>query len=141
MCKVTSCDAPIKEFARKDHWTIHMRERHDNYYCPMNHCPRGKGASFVTPEQVAEHIQNLHSGDTYECAIGACAQGPPSKFNWGSAEGHLMKSHGFVHFRSFLILDCMIWRGGRTLSQVDLPLSIEARDCKICGAQDGVAEV
>lgn len=139
MCRVTSCDTPINEFARKDHLIIHMRERHDNYYCPMNHCPRGKGASFATPEEVAEHIQNFHDGDTYECAIGACARGSSSKFNGDSVRGHLRNHHRLIFLTN--ILGNMHSRGRRTLRQVDIPRGIPLRDCKICGTQDGVAEV
>ena len=140
VCKVTSCDAPIKEFARKDHLMIHMRERHDNYYCPMNHCSRGKGASFATPEEVAVHVQDSHDGDVYECAIGACAQGSVSKFPWGSAESHLRNHHRFSNGMSVDIVFNTWRRSSQTLRQCDLRPSVLLRDCKICGTQDGVAE-
>ena len=145
VCKAASRDAPIKEFARKDHLIIHMRERHDNYYCPMNHCSRRKGASFATQEELAEHIQDSHGEPTYECAIGACAQGSLSKFPlWSSASkslvGHLRNHHGFSHGASNWIYWKSDRRNDRTLRHCDLPPRVPLRDCKICGTQDGMAE-
>lgn len=141
MCKVTSCDAPIEEFARKDHLIIHMRERHDPHYCPMNHCPRGKGASFATLEEVAEHIQNFHDGDIYECAIGACVPDSSSNFNWDSVHRHLVNHHRFPTWTSWNIRMNLQSRGDRTLRQVDIPRGKPLRDCEVCGTKDGVAEV
>lgn len=136
MCNVTSCNAPIKEFARKDHLVLHMRDRHDNYYCPMNHCPRGKGASFATPDEVAVHILVSRNEYSYECALGACAEGSLSMFSSGSLYGHLRSHHGFTGGETDSTWMDMLRREGRTVKQVDRPSSVVLRDCKPFGAQD-----
>jgi hypothetical protein len=132
ICEVTSCDALIKEFARKDHLIKHMRERHDNYYCPMNHCPRGTGESFATPEKAAMHVQEVHGGAGYECALGACAQRSLSKFFWDSLWSHLRSNHGFPYDGATYMRNKMIGRGDRTLIEADLNPLTTWRDCKIC---------
>ena len=96
-CAITSCDAQIKEFACKDHLIKHMRDLHANYYCPLNHCRRGRGAAFTTPEEEAAHIEGFHDGDIFECAVKACAQAPSSRFSYGFLKTYLRIDHGLTY--------------------------------------------
>ena len=127
-CSVVSCDARIKEFARKDHLTKHMRERHDNYFCPMNHCPRGTKSSFAKPEDLAEHINNEHG--IYECALQGCEHMPSSKFSFESLNNHL-RNHHEVSRDVLLYSDLEMPRSGRTFQEADLGKS-HRRKCKTC---------
>ena len=95
VCSVNSCEARIKEFARKDHLLKHMRERHDNYFCPMNHCFRSTKCSFVKPEDLAEHIDSMHG--RWECALRSCAQMPLSKFSLTFLYDHLEDQHDMIY--------------------------------------------
>lgn len=129
VCTVSSCDARIKEFARKDHLAKHMRERHDNYFCPNNHCPRSTKSSFAKPEDVVKHINIAHG--PYECALKACIQAPSSKFSESSLQNHLRNHHSMT-------IDAVLATGKRmrksqstTVSETDLGRA-NWGECKIC---------
>lgn len=129
VCSVSSCDARIKEFARKDHLTKHMRERHDNYFCPINHCPRGTKSSFDKPESVAEHIEAEHG--PYECALKACAQAPLSKFSIQSLRSHLRNHHSMSGIISYFVTVRMETRLSLTVIDTDL-VRPSCGECKTC---------
>ena len=129
VCNVVSCDARIKEFARKDHLAKHMRERHDNYFCPINHCPRSTKSSFHKPEDVAEHITAEHG--PYECALRACAQAPLSKFSDDSLLNHLRNHHGMPSFTTWDVTFRMENRLSRTVIETDLGRA-NCGECKTC---------
>jgi hypothetical protein len=128
VCTVSSCDARIKEFARKDHLAKHMRERHDNYFCPLNHCPRSTKSSFAEPEDVVEHIKTEHG--LYECALKACAQAPSSKFSWKSLQNHLRNHHGMSDF---------VVSPSTPANEADLGRAY-CGECKICMKRDSVTK-
>jgi hypothetical protein len=129
ICTVSSCDASIKEFARKDHLTKHMRERHDNYFCPINHCPRSTKSSFAKPEDVAEHIKVEHG--LYECALKACAQAPSSKFSNASSLNHLRNHHSMSDLTTALIRERMERRLSKMVTEADLGRGY-CGECKTC---------
>jgi len=131
-CKVPSCDALVKAFARKDHLVNHMRDRHDNYYCPMNHCPRRTGASFSSPDELAVHIQDSHD-DHYECALKSCAQAPSSKFSYEALRNHLRNHHHCGPDGCDPILNMMTDAGARIASIYG---NYSIKDCKICAKPD-----
>jgi hypothetical protein len=135
VCTVSSCDARIKEFARKDHLAKHMRERHDNYFCPLNHCPRSTKSSFAEPEDVVEHIKTEHW--LYECALKACAQAPSSKFSWGSLRNHLRNQHGISNLRA--LYRRINERLSKTVIEADLYWAY-CGECKICMKRDSVTK-
>jgi hypothetical protein len=129
VCTVSSCDAYIKEFARKDHLAKHMRERHDNYFCPFNHCPRSTKSSFAKPEDVVEHINVEH--ELYECALKACAQAPSSKFSLASLKSHLRNHHGMSYDASIYITRPTYNRPSKTIAEADLGWTY-CGECKTC---------
>ena len=137
ICTVASCDARIKEFARKDHLTKHMREWHDNYFCPMNHCFHSTRSSFVSPEDLANHIFNEH--ERYECALKTCASMPPSGFSEYSLEHHLRNHHDVSGDATFSIRKRMQNRGSEKVTKPDLGYSryrySYCGECKTCGKQ------
>jgi hypothetical protein len=139
VCGVSSCDARIKEFARKDHLTKHMRERHDNYFCPIFHCPRSTKCSFDKPERLAEHIETDHG--PYECSLGACAQAPLSKFSSRSLSSHLRNHHGTVELGSHWVEYLLEERASLTLTDLNFSkVSYSYSECKICDKQQHVAK-
>jgi hypothetical protein len=129
VCGVSSCNAKIKEFARKDHLAKHMRERHDNYFCPLNHCPRSTKSSFDNPEDVAEHIKDEHG--RYECGLIACAQAPLSEFSTSSLEGHLRNHHVMTKWGAYGTKSRMRDRLSETVVETDLGRA-NCGECKIC---------
>jgi hypothetical protein len=137
VCTVPSCDARIKEFARKDHLTKHMRERHDNYFCPVNHCNRSKKSSFDNPESVAEHIEKNHG--SYECALGACAVSAASKFCLDSLRSHLRNDHDMDGWATRWVNKRRHRRQSMTVLDTDLGQASWI-ECKVCGKQQHVAE-
>jgi hypothetical protein len=90
ICTVPSCEV---SFARKDHLSKHMREKHDTYFCPIQHCPRAKRNRFVTLEDVQAHVNGDEHGE-YECALKSCARAPLSKFTQFTVHDHLRNHHG-----------------------------------------------
>jgi hypothetical protein len=129
VCTSPSCDARIKEFARKDHLSKHMRERHDHYFCPKNHCPRSTKSSFVKPEDVEEHIKVEHG--PHECALFACAQAPSSGFNGDSLRSHLRNHHG-VESSPVYSVASQNQRGiPEAVTETDFPW-VHISECKIC---------
>jgi len=90
ICTVPSCEV---SFARKDHLSKHMREKHDTYFCPIQHCPWAKRNRFVTLEDVQAHVNGDEHGE-YECALKSCAYAPLSKFVRYSLLDHLRNHHG-----------------------------------------------
>lgn len=62
VCSIISCNAHIKEFARKDHLMKHMRERHDRYFCPLNHCFDNTKMMMTnfTSDSLRDHLTNHH---------------------------------------------------------------------------------
>lgn len=137
VCTVSSCDARIKEFARKDHLAKHTRERHDNYFCPLNHCPRSTKSSFAKPEEVVEHIKTEHG--LYECAIKACAHAPSSKFSWKSLHNHLRNHHGTPNFIKIETNERTDERLLNTVIEADLYWA-PCSECKICMKRDSVTK-
>ena len=137
VCTVSSCDAGIKEFARKDHLAKHMRERHDNYFCPINHCPRSTKSSFTKPEEVVEHIKVKHG--LYECALKACAQAPSSKFSHASLESHLRNHHGMSIDAAFFTRSQTDNRLSKTVIEADLGWRY-CGECKTCEKRHCVAK-
>jgi hypothetical protein len=129
ICTVASCDARIKEFARKDHLTKHMRERHDNYFCPINHCPRSTKGSFDKPEAVAEHIDAEHG--PFECALKACARAPLSKFSKDSLMSHLRNHHDMAFFAALVMRDRVTRGLANTVTYADLGRA-HCGECKTC---------
>jgi hypothetical protein len=129
ICTVSSCDASSKEFARKDHLAKHMRERHDNYFCSINHCPRSAKSSFAKPDDVAEHIKVEH--ELYECALKACAQAPSSKFSYASLLSHLRNHHAMPFFTAIAIKERIDQRLSKTATEADLGRAY-CGECKTC---------
>lgn len=132
VCTVPSCDAHIKEFARKDHLTKHMRERHDHYFCPNNHCPRSTKRSFTKPEDVVEHREAEH--ELYECALKACAQAPSSKFSRLSLFNHLRNHHGMYDYAGVVIENRTDGLLSKTVTEADVGRGC-CGECKICEKQ------
>lgn len=128
ICPITSCDARIKEFARKDHLTKHMRERHDSYFCPMNHCFHSTKCSFAKPENLAEHIENAHG--PYECVIKACARAPSSKFHLDSLFKHLVNHHGESEWYARLVLEGLCKFQEQIITDAQRPYLGECRVCE-----------
>ena len=135
VCSVVSCDARIKEFARKDHLTKHMRERHDRYFCPMNHCPHSTQNSFARPEELANHIDDAH--ELYECNLRGCGLMPLSKFNYCSLMGHLRRHHRVSDAWSTCFN--MRERSATTVIEADL-CRLTSIECKICKKAPNVTE-
>lgn len=139
-CEVPSCDSKIKEFARKDHLEKHIRERHDRYFCPWNHCPRGVKDYYLEPAQLADHIESEHG--QYECAIKACDGAAISKFTKHGLDLHLKSHHDVL-----LFLRRDVFRGldsnAPTIGTADIPCWGIRKDCKLCTkkqpAQEGHA--
>lgn len=130
-CPIDSCDAQIKEFARKDHLTKHMRERHDNYFCPWNHCFHNTKNSFAEPEDLIKHIKNVHG--PYECALMACAQVQlSSKFSKLSLIKHLRNHHGMERGSAHSTYQAHS-RQTYTITEWDG----HCGECKICDAKRG----
>lgn len=139
VCTVPSCDARVKEFARKDHLWNHMRDLHDYYFCPLNHCRRSTKCYFDKPEDVQEHITVEHG--PYECALNACARAPPSEFSETSLLRHLKNHHG-VHSSFSLIGSELNGRNEFKNVFVEADLGrITYCECKICKEQPCVNEV
>lgn len=128
ICSITSCDARIKEFARKDHLTKHMRERHDSYFCPMNHCFHSSKSSFAKPEDLAEHIKTAHG--PYECAVKACARASSSKFRPDTLFKHLLKHHGESEWYARLVVDRLYKFHAQTITDAEWPYLGECRVCE-----------
>ncbi|KAF7508411.1 hypothetical protein GJ744_009264 [Endocarpon pusillum] len=129
VCTFPFCDASIKEFARNDHLSKHMRERHDHYYCPKTHCLRSTKSCFAKPEDVEEHI-NLEHGP-YECAVLACAQAPSSGFYERSLKSHLMNHHSTTD-TAFMEVQRVMGRAGKTtITKADLH-GFRLSECKVC---------
>lgn len=140
ICQAPFCDAQIKEFARKDHLTKHMRERHDNYFCPLNHCPRGTKESFAKPENVAKHIATEHG--VYECALYACAQSPSSRFSKHSLQAHLRNHHHVDYHSTSNVIAGMEKRRSNTTTEADLRRRHLVRhQCMSCKKQHQTTEV
>jgi hypothetical protein len=131
-CTVSSCDARIREFARKDHLAKHMRERHDHYFCPMHHCPRSTKSSFANPEDLLKHINHQHG--PYECALKACAQAPSSEFSVASLPNHLRNHHGMAEYGAWMVVGRMDDRLSKTVIKADLHGNLYG-ECKICEKQ------
>lgn len=131
ICPIASCDARIKEFARKDHLTKHLRERHDSYFCPMNHCVHSTKSSFAKPENLAEHIKTAHG--PYECAVKACARASSSKFSSrDSLEKHLINHHSMNGDAAFSVTYRMSNSShSEEITAVDL-YQYKYDECKIC---------
>lgn len=134
VCEVDSCGAKVKEFARKDHLTKHLREMHDRYYCPKNHCINSTTDCFIKPEDLTRHLETQHG--PYECSVMACARMPPSSFTGDSLQDHLHRHHRirtFVVFISWDRLAAKLGLGSRkTLEEADLP-GYKHGECKLCG--------
>jgi hypothetical protein len=137
VCRVASCDARIKDFTRKDHLTKHMRERHDNYFCPKNHCFHSTKSSFAEPEDLAGHINNDHG--LYECAVKACAQMPASEFSDLSLLYHLRNHHGMQDITAILISRRMDNRRSNTVTEADLGRGY-CGECKTCEKRPNVTK-
>ena len=136
ICTVPTCSASVKAFARKDHLTKHRRERHDNYFCPLNHCPHNKLRSFSTPEDLGNHIEVDH--EDYECAIQGCAQEllSNSKFCQQSAMEYLRNHHGMPDYSAFETIRRMQERGS---SEIRAHLGrAMAATCKICTGESKI---
>ena len=130
ICPIASCDARIKEFARKDHLTKHLRERHDSYFCPINHCFHSTKSSFAKPENLAEHIKTAHG--PYECAVKACARSSSSKFSRNSLEKHLINHHSRSGDSAIYATNRMIdLRHSEEITAVDMGHA-SYNECKIC---------
>jgi hypothetical protein len=116
---------------------MHMRDRHDNYFCPIHHCPRGIRRSFANAEDLAKHVDNEHG--EYECAVKSCAQAASSKFSDESLENHLRNHHGVYGFRARYLVGVRMSYRNQSLTAIEADL-IEAAftDCKICGKTDEI---
>ena len=131
ICSVASCDAQIKEFARKDHLVNHMREKHGGFFCPMTHCHRNTQNSFVMPEDLAKHVDDTHG--LYECALRTCAKMPESRFSRDSLGSHLRKHHSMTNCDSQLLIKAIV--KPYTCTDADLEFysfRIRIPECKIC---------
>jgi hypothetical protein len=115
-----------------------MRERHDNYFCPLHHCPRGSKDSFAKPEDLAQHI-NMDHGE-FECAVKACATGPASRFTQDSLGHHLRNQHGIYEFGATILITGYRMRLEQSKTVTEVHLAKAAfTDCKICGTPNGSA--
>ena len=137
VCSIASCDARIKEFARKDHLNKHMRERHDSYFCPIYHCFHSTKGSFAKPEDLTEHLDNYHG--PYECAIRGCDGMPPSKFSQDSLESHLKRDHGVEYYSASQIVRNTIYDQSLTVTSGDVVRYI-CHECVTCEKQRHVTE-
>jgi hypothetical protein len=135
VCTSPSCDALVKEFARKDHLSKHMRERHDHYFCPKIHCPRSTKSSFAKPEDVEEHIKVEHG--PYECALLACAQAPSSGFSRNSLGFHLRNHHGVRGWATYSVANQNKGGISEAVTEAHFPRA-HFGECKICKKRHSV---
>ena len=92
-CPVESCDA---SFARKDKLLKHRREAHVSLKCTWNHC-----GSIVLEGEEDLHLRDIHG--PYECALGACEQGRPSRFSEEGLKQHVHNVHN-IHWGLLLVI-------------------------------------
>jgi len=129
VCTSPSCGA---QFARKDHLSKHMRDKHPTYLCPVNHCRRGTRDRFANSEDLAKHLDSEHG--TYECAVRACAKAPLSKFTKASLRQHIRSHHGVTDGFQVHIFSSLERERRETLTEADFRLaSYKPTECKVCG--------
>lgn len=144
ICSVASCDAQIKEFARKDHLVNHMREKHGSFFCPMTHCHRNTQNSFVMPGDLAKHMDETHG--LHECALRTCAKMPESRFSRDSLGSQMLRNHhSMLKYRSQRLIERIVLLRRYTCTDADLEYfghskRIEAHECKICEKRPSVTQ-
>lgn len=137
VCSVITCNAAIKEFSRKDHLVKHRRERHVNYFCPINHCARSTKSSFDKSHDVLEHITAEHG--SYECALKACSQAPSSQFDSLALLNHLRNHHAMPDATAANVKERMENRLSNTVTETDLGRA-SCGECKTCAERNSVTK-
>jgi hypothetical protein len=127
ICTVPSCEV---SFTRKDHLSKHLREKHDTYFCPIQHCPRAKRNRFVTLEDVQAHVSGSAHGE-YECALKSCARAPLSRFTRFTLLNHLHNHHGLQDLVN-LIGKMALTTTKSTVTERSIGRRRTPRECAIC---------
>jgi hypothetical protein len=125
LCTVESCESSTIGFARKDKLVKHMREKHDNVRCSLNHC----GSVLLDGEQES-HLQNFHG--TYECAFGACEHGLPSHFSEEALRLHLISMHNVYRETTTGILRSADLSVDKTARQKPSYMRRQLAECQGC---------
>ena len=125
LCTVESCESSTIGFARKDKLVKHMREKHDNVRCSLNHC----GSVLLDGEQES-HLQNFHG--TYECAFGACEHSLPSHFSKEALRLHLISVHNVYRETATRILRAADQSVDKTARQNSTNMRRQLAECQGC---------
>jgi hypothetical protein len=89
-CSHSECYYSILGFSRKDKLKLHLRY-HEEFTCVLNHCSH----ISISEEGRLQHRKSRIHCD-YECALGACVRGGPSRFSYWGLYGHLISDHNVL---------------------------------------------
>lgn len=130
ICPVESCEANIKGFARKDKLLNHIREVHDNFRCPYNHC-------YATVLEMEQEAHLLQSHGLYECALGACENGVASRFAKNGLQRHVRRQHNMTFDPAKSLMSRVEKTKDKTARSSQIRRIRKFHDCSSCSEAQG----